>query len=271
MESRNEGLSSLMLAQIQEVEQKDEQQVLSELAGETIQDYIYETEIWDWVTQADGSRKRQKTRKVKLSWAGTREVARARGNIILTDPIVTETDDALRIIVKGTDILRNFAVFGGCHQPKKMKVNEFDKETGEITGSHLEDDPFCFQKGLSKAQRNVLQSCIPAGYAVKMIDRYLKAGGRPALGAGAKRQLAQAAQPPAKSQIKPREEWDKVTEQMVPDYTALEKLFWDLTKIQPKQMYQELGGGGKSDMTITPWQSFLTLKERYAPAEQKGS
>lgn len=265
MENRYDGLSSIMLAQIQEVEQKDEQQVLAELAGETIRDYIYETEVRDWVTQPDGSRKRQKIRKVKLLWAGTREVARARGNIVLSDPMITETDDGLRIIVKGTDILRNFSVFGGCHQPKKMKVNDYDETTGEITGFHLEDDPFCFQKGLSKAQRNVLQSCIPADYAVKMIDRFLKATGRPALGAGTRVQIGKTQ--PVKL-VKPRAEWLKITEQMVPNYPALSRIIWDLAKLQPKEMYQELGGGTADDMAIPAWKSFLTLLDRYAPAER---
>lgn len=268
-------MTAAMLAQIQEVEQKDERQVLAELAGETIEEYIYETEVWDWVPQPDGKRKKQKVRKVKLSWVGTREVARSRGNIVLSDPIVTDTDDAVRIIVKATDLTRNFSVFGGCHQPKKMKVNDFDKETGEIVGSHLEDDPFVFQKGLSKAQRNALNPCIPADYAVKMIDRFLRAAGKqPLLGVPGKKGLPQKTAPPpatkqpAKSQVRPREEWDRITKDQVPDYPALERIFWEFTKRQPAEMYRELGGGGRNDMTIPAWEAFLTLKERFTPAVQ---
>lgn len=266
-------MTAAMLAQIQEVEQKDERQVLAELAGETIEEYIYETEVWDWMPQPDGKRKKQKVRKVKLSWVGTREVARSRGNIVLSDPIVADTEDAVRIIVKATDLTRNFSVFGGCHQPKKMKVNDFDKETGEIVGSHLEDDPFVFQKGLSKAQRNALNPCIPADYAVKMIDRFLRASGKqPLLSAPGRKGMPQkTGQPPApkqppKSQIKPREEWDKITKEMVPDYPSLERIFWDLCKRQPAEMYRELGGGTRNDMTIPAWDAFLALKEMFAPS-----
>ncbi|MDD4984893.1 MAG: hypothetical protein PHQ43_03750 [Dehalococcoidales bacterium] len=261
-------MTAAMLAQIQEIEQKDERQVLAELAGETIEEYIYETEVWDWVPQPDGKRKKQKVRKVKLSWVGTREVARSRGNIILSDPIVTDTEDAVRIIVKATDLTRNFSVFGGCHQPKKMKVNDFDRESGEITGSHLEDDPFVFQKGLSKAQRNALNPCIPADYAVKMIDRFLRASGKqPLLAAPGRKGITQkTGQQPARSQIKPRPEWDKITKAQVPDYPTLERLAWDLCKLQPAQMYKELGGGNRNDMTIPAWEAFLTLKERFVPA-----
>lgn len=265
-------MTAAMLAQIQEIEQKDERQVLAELAGETIEEYIYETEVWDWVPQPDGKRKKQKIRKVKLSWVGTREVARSRGNIVLSDPIVADTDDAVRIIVKATDLTRNFSVFGGCHQPKKMKVNDFDRESGEIVGSHLEDDPFVFQKGLSKAQRNALNPCIPADYAVKMIDRFLRASGKqPLLSTPGRKGIPQrAGQPPpkqpAKSQIKPRPEWDRITKDQVPDYPTLERLTWELCKIQPAQMYRELGGGSRNDMTIPAWEAFLTLKERFAPS-----
>jgi hypothetical protein len=264
-------MTAAMLAQIQEIEQKDERQVLAELAGETIEEYIYETEVWDWVPQPDGKRKKQKVRKVKLSWVGTREVARSRGNIILSDPIVTDTEDAVRIIVKATDLTRNFSVFGGCHQPKKMKVNDFDKETGEIVGSHLENDPFVFQKGLSKAQRNALNPCIPADYAVKMIDRFLRASGKqPLLSAPGKRGIPQKTGPPprqpVKSQIKPRSEWNRITRDQVPDYPTLERLAWELCKLQPTQMYKELGGGSRNDMTIPAWEAFLTLKEMFVPS-----
>ena len=266
-------MTAAMLAQIQEVEQKDERQVLAELAGETIEEYIYEIEAWDWVPQPDGKRKKQKVRKVKLSWVGTREVARSRGNIVLSDPIVNDTEAAVRVIVKATDLTRNFSVFGGCHQPKKMRVNDYDEVSREVSGFHLEDDPFAFQKGLSKAQRNALNPCIPADYAVKMIDRFLRAGGKQPLlsapgrkGQSHKTSQTQAPGQPPKSKIKPREEWDKITKDQVPDYLALERIFWELCKQQPVDMYKELGGGARNDMTTPAWDSFLILKERFAPS-----
>jgi len=261
-------ITAAMLQNIREIEQRDENQILAELAGETISEYTYETEVWDWVTQKDGKRKKQKVRKVKLSWVGTRETARAKGNIAASDPVVTDLDDAIRIVVKFTDLANNFSVFGGCHQPRKMKVNDYDKDTGEITGSHYEDDPFCFQKGLSKAQRNGLTACIPADWAAKMIDRFLRAskgqkGHYISQGRGSETPV-----PPLKTQIKPREEWDKVTKDQVPDFPRLESLMWDLAKLQPRDMYKELGVGGKNDMTIPAWDAFQTLKARFCPAEE---
>jgi len=261
-------LTSGMIAQIHDIEQKDESQVIAELAGETIEEYVYE--IWRKNPQT-----KHRERKVKLSWVGTREVARSRGNIILDPPIITETDDAIRFVVRATDLLRNFTVFGGCHQLKKMKINETDPN-GEIVGFHYEEDDFAFQKGLSKSQRNALTLCIPGEYAARMIDRFLQAAGKQTLltqesRASTTKGHKQAPRQTSKSTIKPREEWDKITEAEVPDYVHLEPVIWTLCKVQPKDMYSELGGGSRNDMTIPAWLAFLTLKDRFAPLEPQAT
>ena len=262
-----------VLENIKEIDQRDENQVLAELAGETVSEYIYETEVWDWETDAAGNRRKKKVQKVKLSWVGTREVARTRGNILVSDPVVQETDQDMRIIVKATDIRNNFSVFGGCHIPKKMKVNDYDG-SGKVISTHLEEDPFCFQKGLSKAQRNALGACIPSDWAAKCIQRWLANPKYRGALAGARRgyitdgQRDRADQKRQASQIKPRSEWDKITKAMLPDFAALEPIIWDLAKLQPKEMYKELGGGSKTDMGIPAWDAFLALKDRFAPKEQ---
>lgn len=267
-------LTAGMVAQIHEIEQKDENQVMAELAGETVEEYVYETLVWDWVTGPDGKRKKQKVRKVNLSWVGTREVARNRGNIVLDPPDITETEDSWRFVVRATDLLRNFTVFGGCHQLKQMKVNDVDRDSGEIIGSHLEPDDYSFQKGLSKGQRNALKLCIPGEYAARMIDRFLRASGRQPLLTQSTKAVATRGHKqsppstsPKKADIKPREEWDKITPEQVPDYPHLETIMWNLCKIQPKDIYVELGGGTRNEMTIPAWQAFITLKERFAPIQ----
>jgi len=252
-------MNSIILKQIAEIEQKDETQVLAELAGELIEDMIYTVEVYD--------RKQKKTvSKARLSWAGTKEVARSRGNIILAEPVVTDLDTTIRIMVKATDLTRNFTVFGGCQQPRKMKVNDVDPDTGEVIGHHFEDDAYCFQKGLSKCQRNALTLCIPADYAAKCIDRFLKATGKSKLlPQGARRTKA-----PIKSQIKPLSDWDKITEDMVPDYPHLEPVIWNLSKIQPADLYRELGVTSRTDLTIPAWEAFLTLKAILHPVNHPG-
>jgi len=251
-----DNIDSMMLKQIAEIEQKDETQVLAELAGEQLAEMVYTVEVYD-------RKARRTVTKARLSWAGTKEVARSRGNILLAEPVVTDLDATIRIMVKATDLTRNFTVFGGCQQPRKMKVNDMDKDSGEITGHHFEDDPYCFQKGLSKCQRNALTLCIPADYAARCIGRFLKASGTKAIvqDTRAKKQA------PVKSETKPREIWDNVTQDMVPDYPHLEPLVWDLCKLQPAAMYKELGVSSRADMTIPAWDAFLTLKERYLPEQ----
>ncbi len=251
-------MSDMMLKQIAEIEQKDEAQVLAELAGEQLEEMVYTVETFD-------RKARKKTRKARLSWAGTKEVARSRGNIILAEPVVTDLDKTIRIMVKATDLTRNFTVFGGCQQPRKMKINDVDKNTGEITGCHYEDDPYCFQKGLSKCQRNALTLCIPADYAAACINRFLVASGTKALPQAAKTKK----QAPAKSQIKPKAEWDLIKEDMVPDYPHLETIIWDLCKLQPADMYKELGVSSRTDMTIPAWSAFHAIKARFVPEPPK--
>lgn len=81
--------------------------------------------------------------------------------------------------------------------------------------------------------------------------------------AGKKEEPAQAKQ----SEIKPREEWDKITKEDVSTYPKLEPIFHTLTGKQPKEMYKELGVTSRNDMTISAWDAFLTIKERFALAE----
>ncbi len=77
---------------------------------------------------------------------------------------------------------------------------------------------------------------------------------------------APASKPAASgSKVKPRAWWDSVTPDKVKTYDQLEGLAKDYAGITPKQMYSELGGGNRNDMTITPWEAFLTLKEHFAP------
>ena len=67
------------------------------------------------------------------------------------------------------------------------------------------------------------------------------------------------------SRIKPWAEWDKIGKEEVPTYPKLETVFHTLTDKQPKEMYVELGVGSRNDMTISAWDAFITLRERFAP------
>jgi len=69
------------------------------------------------------------------------------------------------------------------------------------------------------------------------------------------------------TKIKPREEWDKITSDQVPDYPKLELIIWGLCQLQPKDMYKELGVSSRNDMTIPAWEAFQQLKERFVPVD----
>ncbi|MBU2685778.1 MAG: hypothetical protein KKF27_21265 [Gammaproteobacteria bacterium] len=253
-------ITTILLQQIKEIEQKDEAQIIADMAGELLQDYVYEFTRFD-------RRLKKEIRVVKLSWVGVREVARGRDNIMLEEPSITETDDHWRIVLRGTDLTRNFSVFGGCHQPKKMTIKKVDEQSGEVIGEEVVDDPHAFSKCLSKAQRNTLEPCIPGAFALRMIDRFLVAAGKKPLRlTGSKAQV----KAPGKARVepKPQAEWDKITREQVTDYLALEKLIWDLTKKQPAEMYRELGVKSRNDMTITAWEAFLQLKELFTRTEE---
>ena len=232
-------ITSLMLNRIQEIEERDEGQILQELAGESIEDFIYE--IID---------KKTKKRTVKLSWVGTREMARFRGNISLDDPMIMDNDGYVRVVVRGTDLTRNFSVFGGCHQPRKQKVKIFD-EHDEPMGYQEQDDPYYFTKALSKAQRNVLQSVIPADFTARMIDRFLiKAGKQP---------LKQLPRPKA-ALAKPKVNTEVPEPTEFKTLLDLEKYAFNRWHLQPADMYKELGYSTRSDCNETPWECFLKLK-----------
>ncbi len=69
------------------------------------------------------------------------------------------------------------------------------------------------------------------------------------------------------SEVKPRSEWEKVTQEEVPNYLKLEVVFHNLTGKQPKEMYAELGVWNRHVAVITAWEAFTTLMERFAPKE----
>jgi len=64
--------------------------------------------------------------------------------------------------------------------------------------------------------------------------------------------------------------WDKVTKDQVPDYDHLESVLLDLAGLKPAQIYRELGGGSRADMTMPAWEAYLALKEAHAPAPPDG-
>ena len=128
------------------MEQKDEQQILSELQGVYLDKFVY-------------SFKQGNQKVTGISWAGIKEIAYRIGEIDTTIEKYEETDDAYIFIVKAT----NKGVgsrLGVSNQPKKY--------------SNGKPDQFALQKALSKAQRNAIRGVIPEATIQQYLDKFMK-------------------------------------------------------------------------------------------------
>ena len=156
-----EQTENLALARIKEVDRMDEAQILAIMAGTMVEEYFYEF--------TDGRGRKQRG----LSWAGIRELAQLRGNIVLDQPIVEERADHYRVMVKATDLERNVSVWGGTHQPTMQRVHARDHQ-GKTTGEYRDvPDEYAYEKAISKAQRNAIRNLMPVTVVSKLMDKLL--------------------------------------------------------------------------------------------------
>ena len=144
------------LARIREMDQRDDEQIISLLAGELVHEYVYEFK--------DSSNRTQRG----LSWAGIREYAQYRGNFRIEKPEVEDLGDAYRVMVQATDLDRNVTLWAGTHQPKSIRRRD---------GKGVMADDFAYEKAISKAQRNVIKNLMPMTVVAKVIEEM--AGNRP--------------------------------------------------------------------------------------------
>jgi len=134
------------------MERADEEQILAELMGNFLDEFVYEFE--------------QQGHKVTgLSLAGVRETVRymnkngmARISISDREPKVREEDDWIEVWVYAKDELNGSGAWGIKRQVKKYvsgRINEFAME-----------------QALSKAQRNAQRALIPENYVKEMITKF---------------------------------------------------------------------------------------------------
>jgi hypothetical protein len=73
-------------------------------------------------------------------------------------------------------------------------------------------------------------------------------------------------EPVPKPRLRPRAEWDKISPERIPDYATLEKIFYDLTGLPVRRLYQELGISSRLDAgTMSAWNAFLQVKAVFVP------
>lgn len=131
------------------MERKDEDQILSEIKGNVLQEFVY--------SFPQGNRK-----ITGLSYAGVKQIALEMGSLHVCEPILLENDGNWIAKVKAIDVHRNLEMWGVSSQPKKMTY----KNGVEV------DDDFCIQKAVSKAERNALRKLMPERIIIEMVKEW---------------------------------------------------------------------------------------------------
>ena len=152
---------AIVLARIREIDRMDEEQIVLELAGDGVGDYVYQFPM-------DGKQIQG------LSWAGYKELAYRRGNYVIEKPEVEDVGDHIRVLIRATDLQHNVTLWAGTHQPKMRRVK------ADGGGYSMKLDDFAFEKAISKAQRNVLKNLIPHGVVKLAIEAVLGGKAMPA-------------------------------------------------------------------------------------------
>jgi len=145
---------------------EDENQIMREIQGEIIKDFVYSFK---------GSDGRQVTGLSKVGIDNVCREAAKQGEFfrIIGDPILSDEGEYLRIVVKvGRFICRDGqeiemdSTLGTKRQWKKMKLRN----------GNIVPDPFYFEKGMSKAERNGKRKLLPESLIIKMVEQYRKQG-----------------------------------------------------------------------------------------------
>ena len=123
------------------MDRKDDQQILAELQGRFLDEYVYEF-------PQDG-----KT-VTGLSWIGTKEASREYGGIqvpLEKLKIITEDDKSVTVAVESFDVYTGTSRIGIKRQQKHIRLRD-----GKVI-----ENPFYFEQAVSKAQRNAINAVIP--------------------------------------------------------------------------------------------------------------
>jgi len=148
------------------MEKQDEDQILSEMKGEFLQQYVY-------------SFKQGNRDITSLSYIGIKEAIRKRGHIQIIEQTVTEADGKIRALVKVHDLANDIDVLGAS-----------EAET---------DKPFAYVLAVNKAERNAFAKLVPAKLFAELIAE--KLGKKPVSTnkevAGAGAQIPKDVTPPA--------------------------------------------------------------------------
>lgn len=133
------------------MERKDEDQIIAELEGNIIKEYVYDFE--------------QNGKKILgLSYSGVLHIALQMGHICTGEPIIQEMNGGYIAKVCATDTKRNVSTWGVSFQPKKMKLKN----------GNFVDDQFAITKVVAKSTRNAMRRLFDEKVILKLIEAYTK-------------------------------------------------------------------------------------------------
>lgn len=122
------------------MEAKDEDQILAEMKGEFLAQFVYSFQ--------------QGNRTItNLSYAGIKEAIRRRGHYQIIEQTITEANGKIRVLIKVHDLVNDIDVLGASEA-------EADK-------------PFAYVLAVNKAERNAFAKVMPAKLIAEMIQEKL--------------------------------------------------------------------------------------------------
>lgn len=150
-EVKEEEIKPKTQEEFYEIERRDEDQILRELQGEMLEEFVY--------SFPSGGRT-----VTGLSWAGVKEAARRMGSVKVTDLEIEDKETYWIVKCKATDEVNRLEMWGVSQQSKTM----------EYRNGKVVEDMFALSKAVSKAQRNAIRTLIPEKFMAKMIAAHLE-------------------------------------------------------------------------------------------------
>jgi len=126
---------------VQLIERMDEEQILREMKGEYLRNFVYRFE-------------HEGKDVVNLSYAGIREAIRRRGHTRILEWRVEDDGTRYKAVVKMHDLVNNVETLGAATCEK--------------------DRPFAFTIAVNKAERNAWGKMLPTKLIASLIDEFLK-------------------------------------------------------------------------------------------------
>jgi hypothetical protein len=124
-----------------EMERRDESQILAEMRGELLEEFVYAIDI-------------QGKHVTNLSYVGVKEAIRQRGNVEILNFNVTEDEKEYHAIVRVRDHHNKIDVLGASSCEKNK--------------------PFSYTLAVNKAERNAFAKLIPAKFIATLIADYVE-------------------------------------------------------------------------------------------------